>query len=195
MKIGITQLQVLWNMYKFKRAGVSFGKGLRIRGLIGLVNKGKCFIGDNFIFSSGNMSNAMARNIRGFIKTDQEATLVVGNNVMMSSVVLWCSKRITIEDDVMIGALSIITDTDAHPLDPNLRGQEKDGELAKKKEILIKRKAFIGTSCIICKGVTIGKNSIVGAGSVVTKSIPDNEIWAGNPARFIKKLDSNIDNL
>lgn len=46
---------------------------------------------------------------------------------------------------------------------------------------------FIGANTVICNAVRIGKNSIVGAGSVVTKDIPDNEIWGGNPARFIKK--------
>ena len=46
---------------------------------------------------------------------------------------------------------------------------------------------FIGANTVICNAVRIGKNSIVGAGSVVTKEIPDNEIWGGNPARFIKR--------
>lgn len=51
----------------------------------------------------------------------------------------------------------------------------------------IKENAFIGCNTVICNAVTIGKNAIVGAGSVVTKDIPENEVWAGNPARFIKK--------
>ena len=54
--------------------------------------------------------------------------------------------------------------------------------------VVIEDNVFIGARCIILKGVTIGENSVVGAGSVVTKSIPANEIWAGNPAKFIRKI-------
>ena len=53
----------------------------------------------------------------------------------------------------------------------------------------IKEGAFIGTRCLILKGVTIGKGAVVGAGSVVTKDIPDGEIWAGNPAKFIRNVE------
>lgn len=56
-----------------------------------------------------------------------------------------------------------------------------------KGNVTIKENAFLGAYCIITKPVIIGANSIVGAGSVITKDIPDNEIWAGVPARFIKK--------
>lgn len=57
--------------------------------------------------------------------------------------------------------------------------------------IIIKNGAWIGAHSIILKGVTIGERSVVGAGSVVTKSIPDDQLWAGNPARFIKVLNVN----
>lgn len=57
----------------------------------------------------------------------------------------------------------------------------------KKGAVEIGDGSFIGANTIICNSVVIGKNVIVGAGSIVTKSIPDNEIWGGNPARFIKK--------
>lgn len=53
--------------------------------------------------------------------------------------------------------------------------------------VTIKKGAHIGVNTIICKPVTIGENAIVGAGSIVTKNIPANEVWAGNPAKFIKK--------
>ena len=54
-------------------------------------------------------------------------------------------------------------------------------------KIHIKKRAYLGARTIICKPVTIGEDAIVGAGSIVTKDIPANEVWAGNPARFIKK--------
>lgn len=53
-------------------------------------------------------------------------------------------------------------------------------------KIKIKRNAYIGCNTVICKPVTIGENAIVGAGSIVTKDIPANEVWAGNPAKFIR---------
>lgn len=55
--------------------------------------------------------------------------------------------------------------------------------------MVINDNVFIGARCIILKGVTIGSKSIIGAGSVVTKNIPEGEIWAGNPAKFIKKYN------
>ena len=74
------------------------------------------------------------------------------------------------------GAKVTAYDTDTHSLNPILRtNPTTDAEHTKKCPVYIKDNAFIGTSCIICKGVTIGKNSIVGAGSVVTHGIPENE--------------------
>jgi len=58
------------------------------------------------------------------------------------------------------------------------------------KPIVLEDNVWIGDSAIICKGVTIGKNSIIGAGAVVTKEVPPNCIYAGNPARLVKKLEN-----
>lgn len=57
-------------------------------------------------------------------------------------------------------------------------------------KVHIKKCAYLGMNTLIVKPVTIGENSIIGAGSVITKNVPDNEVWAGNPARFIKKRDN-----
>lgn len=61
------------------------------------------------------------------------------------------------------------------------------GEMWRVGDVYIGDAAFIGTKTIICKDVHIGKNCIIAAGSVVTKDVPDNEIWGGNPARYLKK--------
>lgn len=55
--------------------------------------------------------------------------------------------------------------------------------------VVIKRYAYIGANTVICKPVTIGEGAVIGASSVVTKDVPAYEIWAGNPARFIKKRE------
>lgn len=130
----------------------------------------------------------MGVNINAFLRTDKGASITIGNNVGMSSATLRSAKRIVVEDDVTIGAGTIITDTDAHALDPAHRHNGEDKKYAVSKEVIIRKGAFIGARCFVCKGVEIGENAVIGACSVVTKNIPANEIWAGNPARFIKKI-------
>ena len=85
----------------------------------------------------------------------------------------------------MIGGGVCIYDTDFHPLSSVDRLKDNAEKIAS-GAVNIEENAFIGANCTVLKGVTIGKNSIIGACSVVTKNIPPNEIWAGNPAKFIK---------
>ena len=88
---------------------------------------------------------------------------------------------IIIEDDVLIGPkVNIITEN--HPIDPANR---KSLDLAK---VVIKQNAWIGAGATVLPGVTIGQNSIVAAGAVVTKNVPDNTIVGGIPAQFIKNI-------
>ena len=65
--------------------------------------------------------------------------------------------------------------------------KKKDGSRTIHDPVYIEDGVFIGAGSIILKGVRIGKNSIVGAGSVVAKSIPEGEIWAGNPAKRVRE--------
>lgn len=89
---------------------------------------------------------------------------------------------ITIESGVTIATRCIFI-THFVEIDDNERRHYSRGK------IIIKRKAYIGANTVICKPVTIGEGAIVGASSVVTKDIPPFEVWAGNPARFIRKRE------
>lgn len=113
--------------------------------------------------------------------------IVLGDYVGMSHAILSSRREICIEDYVLIGAGVKIFDHDFHSLSYEQR-MKKEDRYVKSEPVLIKEGTFVGTQAMILKGVTLGKRSIIGAGSVVTKDIPDGEVWAGNPAKFIGKV-------
>ena len=185
---------IIGNRVKFKFYNIKYGKNLKVFNRIYVRKKrgAKIIIGDNLIFSSGNGYNALSRNICGSIfLSDNKSQIVIGNNVGLSSCVLRCSESITIGNHVNIGADTIILDTDAHCLNYKIRRDRKtDVKFAKSAPIVIEDDVLIGTRCIILKGVTIGARSVIGAGSIVTKSIPANCIATGNPCKVIKKMEN-----
>lgn len=115
-----------------------------------------------------------------------QATLRFEGNVGMSNVSIIATQAITIGQNVILGGNVTIADSDFHSMDSRHWFTEEDAHHMSSEAIVIGDNVFIGMNAIILKGVHIGNNAIVGAGSVVTKDIPANEIWAGNPAKFIK---------
>ena len=109
-----------------------------------------------------------------------ENDVSVGNNVTVKSgVQLWDS--ITVEDDVFIGPNATFTN-DLFP-----RSKNPDWKVSK---TVIKKGASIGANATILCGITIGEKAMIGAGSVVTKDVPDGELWVGNPAHFVRKIEA-----
>ena len=122
--------------------------------------------------------------IGAFVEIQKNA--FIGKNCKISSHTFIC-EGVTIEDEVFVGH-NVSFVNDMFPKAVNEDGSiqtEDDWEL---KTTLVKKRASIGTSVTILGGITIGENSLIGAGSVVTKDVPPNVVVAGNPARIIKKL-------
>jgi acetyltransferase-like isoleucine patch superfamily enzyme len=93
-----------------------------------------------------------------------------------------CSTKIMVGNDCLIAGNTTIVDT-GHGMDRDMKINQQPVTCA---EIIISDDVWIGANCVILKGVIIGKGSIIGAGSVVNKSIPEYQVWAGVPARYIR---------
>lgn len=178
-----------YNLLRLNMYGIEHGKHCVIHGklYITLFATANVRIGDNLYFSSGWGINALCTNKKGMIYATEHASIEIGNNVGMSSTVLWAHNKIVIGNYVKIGGNCILIDTDAHNMDFSIRrGQYTDWGVS--APIVIEDDVFIGVNCIILKGVTIGARSIIAAGSVVTKSIPADCVAGGNPARVIRSI-------
>ena len=137
---------------------------------------------------SGHFANTFGGERKSIITVFPGGHLTIGRNSGISSATIICTDRIIIGPNVLVGGGCCIYDTDFHEINYNARHVSKPPS----HPIEIKEGAFVGGYCHILKGVTIGKGSVIAAGSVVTKDIPDYEIWGGNPAKFIRKVETGI---
>lgn len=184
----IKALEKFYLRYYLKIMSVSIGVNYSIKGIPYIRNEGKITIGANFRANSGKNNNPIGGDTILRVITKPGAQLNIGNNVGISNSTLFCTQKIVIEDSVLIGGGCRIWDTDFHSIDPIIRANKEDEGIS--KPIIIKKNAFIGGGSVILKGVTIGENSIIATGSVLTKIVPKNQLWGGNPAKFIRNLNN-----
>ena len=148
---------------------VVLGKNVKIHAFVNLYG---CCIGDN-------------TSIGAFVEIQKRTK--IGKNCKISSHTFIC-EGVTIRDNVFIGH-NVTFINDKYPKATNQEGNlqtEKDWSVT---PTLVEEEASIGSSVTILCGVTIGTGATVGAGSMVAKDIPQGEVWAGNPARFIRKAE------
>lgn len=148
---------------------VLIGANVKISAFVNLYG---CSVGDN-------------TKLGAFVEIQNGAA--IGKNCKISSHTFIC-EGVTVQDNVFIGH-NVTFINDKYP-----RATRADGSLQTEEDwsvvpTLVESGASIGSSVSILCGVTIGAGAMVGAGSVVTKDIPPGEIWAGNPARFVRKAD------
>lgn len=115
-----------------------------------------------------------------------EAKIIIGSNVSINNNCTIIADKATIEigENTLIGPDFYCTNSDFHPLDPSQRLSTQYGS----RPVRIGNNVFIGARVTVLKGVTIGNDSVVAAGSVVVKNVPAGAIVGGNPSQVIRML-------
>jgi acetyltransferase-like isoleucine patch superfamily enzyme len=138
-------------------------------------------IGGHVVFIGGDGHKTNLSSIR---TGTREGRIDIGDHVLiMNGVRISSASSVTIADSCMLANNCYLNDSDWHDI------HDRSSMPGASAPIVLERGAWIGDSAIVCKGVRIGENSIIGAGSVVTRNVPANVIAAGNPARVVKRLD------
>lgn len=122
------------------------------------------------------LTSWMANEKSGRIEIGRHCLICPGTRIQAAT-------AITIGDDCMMAQNSCITDADWHDL------YDRSASIGNTQEVVIEKNVWIGDSAMICKGVHIGENAVIGAGSIVVKDIPANAIAAGNPAAVVRYLE------
>ena len=184
------------NEVNFTCKAVSHKRGIHFDGIVIVKNSShfpllrvkNIYIGRNVRFNSCIRANPIGGLAHVILYTiSSKGQIIIGDDVGLSGCAIVAAQCVEIGNRTMIGAGSKIYDTDFHSLLATDR--QRQNLNVNSKKVRIGEDVFIGAHSIILKGVNIGNRAVVGAGSVVTKNIAEGEIWAGNPAKFIKKID------
>lgn len=162
--------------------GVKLGRGCRFRGkaIFRTLPDTQISIGGGCVFNSSHRSNMIGVYTPCMLSTiKRNARIEIGEGCGFSGTVVGSAKYIKIGNNVRCGANTLITDTDWHSDDP------RAGE---SKPVVIDDNVWLGYGVKVLKGVHIGENALIGAGSIVTRDIPANVVAAGNPCKEIRKL-------
>ncbi len=176
--------------YNMLYRDLRIGKNIKCWGSV-LISKSpdsSVMIGDNVRIGSDLSRAGIAIYSKFKIQAFAKSKILIGNRVALSGTSITCrTTSIEIDDGTIIAPNVIIVDSDFHSTWPP-ENRTYDMGYDRDKSVKICANVWIGMNSIILKGVTIGKNSIIAAGSVVITDIPANVIAAGNPAKVIKNL-------
>lgn len=149
---------------------------------------GKVEIGENFSLGFKYGGGFKGREIE-IQARDKDAIIKIGENIATNNGIFICAiKKIKIANNVLIGSNVTIMDHNAHGISPEKRRSSSGTP----REVVISDNVWLGNFVHILPGTKIGKNSVVGAGSVVKGEFPANCIIQGNPAKIIKYIDNKL---
>jgi len=184
--VVLDPLSTWWARFGLFLWGAEAGKGLKVSGRLRLRIQGGLRIGNRVRLLSG-YSNYVGASEPISIWVSPNGCLNIGDDCGLSNTTIVCRQQIDILEETFIGGGCRIYDNDFHQIAPEDR--LTNCGIVPSAAIRIGPRAFIGAHCIVLKGVSIGEASVIGAGSLVTKSVPPWEVWGGVPAHFIKKIN------
>jgi acetyltransferase-like isoleucine patch superfamily enzyme len=160
-----------------------------------------CYLEDRSLFqrfrSKQDPGLVLGSRVRAYTWTrftvEPEGVLVIGDDTTLAGAIFWCARSITVGMRVLVSYNVMIADSDFHPHDPDARQQDAlalapSGDLSRRpplvaRPVVIEDDVWVGIGAVILKGVHIGAGARIGAGSVVTGSVPAGATVQGNPAR------------
>jgi acetyltransferase-like isoleucine patch superfamily enzyme len=160
------------NQHQCVAPDVRLGKDVKLSSFINLYG---CEVGDN-------------TKIGAFVEIQKNAK--VGQNCKISSHTFVC-EGVSIEDNVFVGH-GVVFINDRFPRATTAQGELQTEKDWKVERTLVKKGASIGSGSTILANVVIGENAMVGAGSVVTRDVPDNAVVAGNPAKVLRVMTPEL---
>lgn len=173
------------------RRGVSLGDAAYISGRPIITRCPGSFlsIGDRFVAESVPRRQVIGVSHPVILRTlTPAAVLTIGNDCGLSGATVVATCSISIGDGALLGADCMIIDTDFHPVDHAERRYASRPVSGSDDAVRIGRNVFIGARATVLRGVRLGDNCVVAAGSVVTRSFPANSLIAGSPARLIRTV-------
>lgn len=168
-----------YKLYLFRRNIES--KKLKIMGKPIIINRGNIEIGKNTKLISSSKFYGASLDKVSLYTINNNSKIKIGENCILHGTSVRSNLSIEIGDNCILASHIKLIDHDH-----DIKNRKSKGYIS--KEIKIGNNVWIGYNALVLKGVTIGDNSVIGAGSVVTKDIPENCIAAGNPAKVIRNL-------
>ena len=182
-------ISTIWNRLLMQFSYVSCGQNFRSCGSILFRNyagQGGIVLGNNISINSHRIADPIGGDTKTILFVGSKGKIILHDCVSLSNATIFSAESIEIGEQTCLGGGVKIYDTDFHSTIANMR---LNGNVnVPCKSVKIGKRVFVGGHSIILKGVTIGDEAVIGAGSVVTRDIPAGEIWAGNPAKFIKSI-------
>ena len=180
----------LFNAVLIKHYSVKVDNNVNISGILNIAGvHNSVSIGAGTMIHSGKYDIPIGFPVRCSFWTIGNGRIIIGERCGISNSTFCSSSEIRLGNRVLLGGGVKIYDTDFHSLDYRKRIDTENDDDRKTIPVIIEDDVFVGAGTIILKGTKIGRRAVIGAGSVVHGTVPEDEIWAGNPAHFIKKIE------